>query len=600
MNSIAEKLPSDPSGMSETASCLEGAAESRHSRRRARHAALRRKTRIALSVLVVVAAGAALGIGPLLRFTHARTARDLASRAMTLMDNDNWEDAGLAIQEARTLGSIPEVQRAMAEFAWRGANDIRSAVLILQGLAGRPDARIDDKIRLAEATVQSGSPVAARKIYENLPSAERGNAQAQKLLAAILRAEGRPRQAMTVLRAALEQDVSNTESQLELAILTLRQESFPEREASSLNTIWKIASSGGKAGARALEFLSGGVKLEGNQPKELFRLAAAHPAVSPRVHYAVLGAYLRSFPSETTVMIEAEKKENSNKPASEWAPFLRWLASIGKNAEIIDFLPRSYAVESRELFLIWADALLATDRHAYLAKMLSAGADTPVSQVVRAVLLAECAVKSHARPNEITMRLESAFQGAGEDKRCAPYILRAARLAESGASWELAARGYAWLAKINPASALDMLEKAYEMNARCRNERAMLETAQQMRDLQPENPKLQKRVSYLRLLFGIEMEKEWAAAQAHASPSHTAADDEVMNSLALYRLGDREGARSHARNFAEPLNLEPGQRAVAAGVFAWLGEPSRGTAYLDQVPGLLLLPEETAFALRAK
>jgi hypothetical protein len=299
-------------------------------------------------------------------------------------------------------------------------------------------------------------------------------------------------------------------------------------------------------------------------------------------------------------MVEAEKKATLTKPASEWAPFLRWLASIGKNAEIIDFLPRSYAVESRELFLIWADALLATDRHAYLAKVLSTQADTPVSQVVRAVLLAECAVKSHARPNEIIMRLESAFLGAGEDKRCAPYILRAARLAESGASWELAAKGYAWLARINPASALDVLEKAYEMNMRCRNEGAMLETAQQMRDLQPENPKFQKRVSYLRLLFGIEMEKEWAATQADVSPPHRAEDDAVTNSLALYRLGDREGARSQARNFAEPLNLEPGQRAVAAGVLAWVGDASGGNAYLEQVPGLLLLPEETAFALRAK
>jgi tetratricopeptide (TPR) repeat protein len=509
--------------------------------------------------------------------------------------------AGLAVHKARSLRpELPEVQRATAEFAWRGANDIHAAVSILQGLAGRPDALIDDKIRLAEAALQSGSPVAARKIYEMLPSAERENPRAQKLLATILRAEGHGQEAMNVLRTALEQDVSNPESRLELAMLTLREEAFPEREKSSLDTIWKIASGGGKAGARALEFLASGVTLEGNQPKELRRLAAAHPALPARVHYAVLGACLRTSPSQTAALVEAEKMENSNKPASEWAPFLRWLASIGENAEIIKFLPRSYAMESRELFLIWADALLATGHHAYLAKTLSGGADTPVSQVIRGVLLAECAVKSRARQNEVTMRLETALEGAREDKRCAPYILRAARLAESCASWDLAAIGYARLAKINPAAALDMLEKTYEMNLRSRNERGMLDTALQMRDLQPENPKLQKRVSYLRLLLGIDMEKEWAATQADGSTPRPAADDELTNSLAFYRLGDREGAGSHARNFAEPLNLEPGQRAVAAGVLAWLGDASGGSAYLEQVPGLLLLPEEAAFARRAR
>lgn len=542
-----------------------------------------------------------------IRVTATRNARHLASEVPRLLDQDRWAEAEVAIREAQRLRPrLPEVQRAVAEFILRGGGDARSALSILQGLANRRGAALEDRIRAGQAALQSGSPADARRRFEKLAPAERENPSAQKLLAGILRAEGRAADAATVLRTALEKDNQDPESRFELAVLNLQAEAFEERETGSMAVIWEIAALPGRAGQRALEFLATKTRLSGPEAVRLRQLAANHPFCPPRLGYQALTAYLRVFPSEIDAFIEQEAKATRARPFGEWSPFLRWLAGLGRHAEIVRFVPESVALNSRELFLIRADALLATQRHQDLERILTSSRALPVDEVFASLMLVECLARSGATAGEVSKRIELVYQTAlatSEPSKHASTILRAAELAESKGLWDVAERGYVRLTGLDSSSELALLEKIYEMHLRRRDGKAMLAAAEKLRELQPGNKEIGKRINYLRLVLGIGIEKAWAelngGPQVLASTvefvgeqSHS---DALLAALALHRLGARRNAASVATNFPEPKSLLPGQRAVAAGLFAWLGDPRRANQYLEHVPGLLLLPEEARF-----
>lgn len=553
---------------------------------------------ISIATLAVVTAVGAR------RFVDSGTALRLANEAVKFMDQEDWESAESCIQKARTLRpEYPEVQRATAEYVLRIGGDPRSAISILDRLVARPEAAFEDRLRLAEAHLGTGSSDQARRIYESIFPADRERPQARKLLARILLAEGRTELATKELRAALEEDHENPESRLELAVLDMRREAFSERENASLSTIWMLASDPGKAGLRAMEVLATDINLSGSDYRRLLQLADSRAGLPPRVRYKVLTAYLRTFPQDTVGLVDSERSANAGKPPSAWPPFLRWLASLGKQEDIVKFLAPSQALASHELFPLWADALLATGRHSLLIKVLESGKTVPVSRTARFVLLAECSVKAGARPEEVVKRIETVYQSADGHRGEHANILRAAKVAESQAHWATAALGYSRLAGLKSPAAIDMLGKVYEMQMRLRDGASMLAAAKEMRDLQPGNAVFQKRVSYLQLLLGTNMEAEWAGAPPSrvsrvstiVSADSSLEDDPFMNLLVCYRMGDRELATPQMSRLADPKSLEPGQRAVAAGILGWLGDQSLANTYLEQVPGRLLLPEEARF-----
>lgn len=565
------------------------------------------KKRLPIVVAIIVVAGVlTAGVGIAMRRAwRSQEALRLAEQGGHLLDQEDWEGAGICARAARSLRpEYPEVQRAMADFVMRAGGDAHGAISILQKLVSGPGASLDDRARLMAAHLKNGSPEVARAIYEQMPAADQKQPPVREQLADILRVEGRAEEAARVLRAALEDDDGNPESRVKLAVLKIKSEAFSEREKASVDDIWRIASDRGRAGIRAIEVLATQIELNGNDPKRLMQLADAHPSLPPRVRYQVLAAFVRAHPLEKDAVVRSQLASNAGKPVSQWPPFLRWLAALGRDTEIVRILPERLALSSRELFSIWAEALLATGGAQRLQGVLTRGDMVPVDAVSRLVLLAECAAKTGARPEEVIKRIETVYQ-AGEGRRAhSAGIFRVTQLAEASAHWDTAAIGYAQLAKLNPSATIEMLEKVYEMNMRQRKGDAMLAVARDMHNQQPENVRYQKRITYLNLLLGIGIEKEWIAALGStlAASAHTivsaemaSGTDPLMRLLACYRLGDHERAASLARELTDPRNLEPGQRAVAAGILAWCGDQASAGVFLEQVPGLLLLPEERIF-----
>ena len=530
-------------------------------------------------------------------------AQRLAAAAVTEMNQGHWDQAARILFDANSLASDqPEVLRAMSVFLTRTKGDPRLLLQTLQRLYDSGMATIEDQTSYGTALVSTGNISGARKVLEDLPSQHREGRLALELLSRIQREQGLIAESEATLRRALLSEPDNPECAFRLALLDLSNP-FPEIKAGARSRLWTLAGDADDRAANgAIAFLAGDNDLGRVESSRLLELLERRPDPPTSLRFRVLSALIRTHPEEREQILENEFKRCRNEGVDQLAEVLKWLAEEKEYGRMLQLAPENVAVSSAEVFPLMLLALSKQERWQEIRTLLTTQRNLPVSKARAALWLAEC--ESHLQPDLALARAHLARALESADKAREQEVIRnTAALAEAKGLWDLASRGYRILAELGPQSQIPMLEKVYEVSSRSRDGEAMLETAREIQELRPASKVYASRVAYLQLVLGKEM--ELAADYLFGTSGEAVRIEGVvegdpgqwtsfLRAFAAFRFGDRSGMGTFLPGVTRPGALEPGQRAVFAGLLQATGRSAEAFTLAEGVPRQLLLQEELA------
>ncbi|MBX7208078.1 MAG: hypothetical protein K1X78_07200 [Verrucomicrobiaceae bacterium] len=526
----------------------------------------------------------------------------IAAQVADLMKDEKWDSAARAVGEAlRTAPEDPAVLRVAAEYLQKTNGDPEMARYFLQRLQDLNAATAEDSIRLGEALIITGDVSRARKVYAELPTAEKQKRKGMELLAKILDDEGQKPLAMSTLRQALLTEPDNPESILRLAMLDLDQP-FNETRRQAQDMIWTLALKTDDTALQAVSFLAASKDLTAGEADDLVKTVNAHPKAKDNHRFAVLSAYMRLFPTRRDEVLDAECTKYKGKDIDALVHLLRWLTQERQPDRILSLVPKSLVLKSADAFPAYAEALLATGKYADLKAVIQGNPPPPLSQANAHAYLAACFSKLEPDLLQAKQEIDNAYRAAAKSGEHG-VILRAAELAETHGLWDLAAKGYEAIAAKNARVRVAMLTKVYEMASLAKDGGKMLDIAARISASRPDSWAFKARADYLRMVIGSGFEAACesvltmdAAASAETRSPESASYLAVLRALALYRLGDRARIKTELSAVAAPESLPPGLRAVLAGLTKLsLGDAAAAYRIAEAVPPTILLKEEVRF-----
>jgi hypothetical protein len=174
-------------------------------------------------------------------------------------------------------------------------------------------------------------------------------------------------------------------------------------------------------------------------------------------------------------------------------------------------------------------------------------------------------------------------------------IQRVNGLAEANQLWQITIQCMEWMAEAAKENKLAYLDALYLRLQKTGDTRHMLSTAKKMNAVMPGNADLERRLRYLRLLSGHEMEM---VPHAESAGAQDAAVDLLIVAMSAYRLGQMEGITPPLSRIQQWNDLTPGQRAIAAGLLRHAGQEIEALRVWEKVSAAEMLPEERQFADR--
>ncbi len=551
-------------------------------------------------VMVVLILLAFFGGKAALTGTKNAYGRYLAGKAAALMQEERWESASKILNDACAHApDEPDVMRTTAKFLRDTGGDPGTVLYFLKRLNVLDVATTDDNIRYAETLMLVGEVTQARTIYDNLPDSVRNERRGLELLSKLLDEEGRKTEALETLRRGLLLEPENPECKLRLAILDIDQP-FDETRRKARAAIWSLARQHDATALQAMSYLASSKELSPGEAQELVEVSAAHPKISDSQKFTILSAYMRLFPTERDAILTRECERFRGKGIDEVVRLLRWLSAENQHDKILSIVSRDVVLKSPDAFPSYADALIATKKFAELRDIIHARPAPPVTEAAANAYLAQC--YSQLEPDYIQTRhfIENAYRAATKSGELA-ILLKSAQIAESLGLLELAEQGYLLVAEKNARARVIVLNKVYDIAATRKAGDVMLDIATRITAERPDSDVYRLRVDYLHLLLGRGFEQ---ACESMLSAAQTSSANEtsraLVRALAAYRIGDLTRTAAALRQVSEPQKMEPGHRAVFAGLTRITGGDATSAFKLaETVPSSILLEEELAFLRHA-
>lgn len=548
-----------------------------------------------LLVLFLVFVLAVVFGGDAIRWGKGRYAALLAEKAETAMAQQEWMRAAEHLREAREMqGDAPEVLRAQANFLLGTRMDPVLLEQTLEILIEKGADRPEDHLELVRLRLAMGETQSARSAFDALSESARQSPGGLKLLAALQVVEGRGTDANRTIRQAFDADTQDPKSGLRLALLN-SQNTFPEIQKKARQQLWEYAKRDDSVGMEALGYLINQKDLTLEQVEALKALVDEHPDARDRHRFIVLSALIKLDPTRAEDYYDTEMSRYEGQGSEELVPLLGWLAREKQHTRILRLVPIDVASKSRRVFPIVVQALIEDGRWADLKAMLEDTLELPVPKPVADLWMAEAF--SHLEPDLIqaAQRVRSTFETAKTDKN-ESLMIAAARIAERIELRELTLEIYDELAKLNPKMKAPMMAMAMEQGREKRDGEVMLGAAKRLHAARPENRLQADEMDFLRLVLGEEIElvdlSEAARTARDGGDSDRAS---LLAALMAYRLWLPEEMMTHLDQVKDVQSMDPGWRAVYAGLMAEADRPARAFEIGEKVPDRLLIDEEKHF-----
>jgi hypothetical protein len=589
---------------------------------------LRKRRRIVVLLLVLVLITGFFGGHPAMNAIKAWQARRHAQRAFTLINKEQWIDARAeAVAAYQLRPTEPLALRAVARFLSRTHQP--EALEFWKQLAGKTSLTREDLRDEAMIAIIAGDTSRAddsvRELIGSHPEPADWLLSAQLSIQKNLRDEAK-RYLETIVadprateseqfRATLLQFALAGDNQTERANALTRLKKLAEgKTAISLDALVVLARSAlsiplGEAGAtpspasmdateRVTPIAEDISPIVGkDQIVDLVRALENHPLA--KAQHRLLALDLRAHVDPTqreALILRAISDWKDAEP--DVAVLAEWLNGKNEFQKTLDTIPLEKALQSRDLFLRYLDALGALGRWNEIKQLL--GSERfPLDPVVQAMYLARCSSQLGEK-TAAGNNWRRALEATGGDVQ---KLITLAQYAEKNENAEIAEAAYNGAAATSPK-----LRVAHDGRLRLaqasRDTKKLHAVLADMLALWPNDPAIQNDEAYTRLLLlppadgeehvdeinAIEQLAEKLIEREPASLAH-------RTLLALARLW--QGRAAEALQVYAGINVPkrvvtPSALAVHAAILAATNAADGARAEAAQIPVDKLLPEERA------
>ncbi|MDZ4404481.1 hypothetical protein [Prosthecobacter sp.] len=521
----------------------------------------------------------------------------LVEDARKAVQQNDWPAALQAIQKIPDgIRHKPEFLRVLADYLKGTRSDPALLSQVIGRLAVQGALNPEDFVWLCRDHLAEGRTQAARETLELIPAAMRSTLAFVEMELALLRQEGRQREAAEMERGMFEKFANDPGVALNKAVRDL-DGTFPEIQRSARDRLWEMARRDDVHGLTAIRLLTKRTGHTRQETERLLQLADKHPRAAAPDRLEIISLIMRLVPEKREALLNEETERFSRKPA-EIRPFAAWLAREKEFERMQKLLSKHASLRSEDMFILTAQGLAEQEHWTTLSEMLKKGRQLPVSSARVATWRA--LISKNLQPDNLQETRkhvhEAIRHGAVEKNTLA--VLGAARLAEEWAMPDLALEAYLTLAEPGSRQEVELLEKCWQAAAALKDSNILEELARRLATSWPENRRFVLRYDYLRLLRGEKLELT-VAKLSDADARLPAATVFLLEALKAYRMEDMFLVSYFLHSISETDDLTTGERAVYVGLMAACGEVSAAYQLAEKIHPELLLAGEKAFLERA-
>jgi hypothetical protein len=568
---------------------------------------LRKRRRIVVLVLllVLVLITGFFGGHPAMNAIKSWQARRHAQRAFTLINKEQWIDArGEAVAAFQLRPTEPQALRAVARFLSRTHQP--EALEFWKQLAGKtPLTRQDVRDEAMIAIIAGDTSRADASVRELIGSHAE---PADWLLAAQLSVQKNLReQAKSSLEKIVADSRTTATEQFRATLLQLALAGDNQTErANALTRLKKLADAKTATSVDALVVLAQNALSTSTDSSDSARHKAGdlahalenHPLAKAKHKLLALDLRVRVDPTQREALISRAIADWKDTEPADVAVLAEWLNGKNEFQKTLDTIPLEKALQSRDLFLRYLDALGGLGRWNEIKQLL--GSERfPLDPMLQAMYLARCSgqlgEKTAAGNN-----WRRALEAAGGDVQ---KLITLAQYAEKNENAEIAEAAYNGAATVSPK-----LRVAHDGRLRLaqasRDTKKLHAVLADMLALWPNDPAIRNDEAYTRLLLlpvasGEEHVDEINAIEqlARKLVQQNPASLPHRTLLALARLKQHRAFAAlevYSNIQVVPNAVSPSALAVHAAVLAANDRRNDARHEIEQAPLDKLLPEEQA------
>ena len=387
----------------------------------------RRRIFIASGSLVVLLLAGIFGGRPTLNAIKAFQARRHAVKAFAHIDNQNWPEARKeAVAAYQLRPGEPESVRAVARFLSRTRQP--DALEFWRQLENLTPLTPEDRQDETAIALALGESTRAEEALKSLRDSNELDAGSLLLAAQLSIQKGAADEALADLRKIYDDARANEPQQLQAALLELSlaagSTGTDERVTEAWSRIEKIARGTSAAARDALVLLAQRSVIpspDGTRPiamtsEEIRAALENHPLAKAPQKLLALDLQEHIDASRRDELIAKGIAEFKNGDASDLLALATWLNGKAAFEKTIDAIPLEKALQSRELFLQYLDALGGLERWREVKQLLESDR-YPLDPVVQKMYLARCNAQlgeKTAAENNWQRALEAAEGDAGK------------------------------------------------------------------------------------------------------------------------------------------------------------------------------------------
>ncbi len=475
-------------------------------------------------------------------------------------------------------------------------------------LSKRPEATDDDRIEYAGALIKSGDDSTARKLLESLPSPVRQRTRYVELQAVLLQQEGRNQEAEKMMVEVWQRTANEPSSRLKLAELGFA--SLPDALRGDAGRIlWEFARGSGPLSIDALVTLAS-FRPKATEVEEILKIINSRDDIKAANRFNILRQIIQQIPAMTDGIVNAESKRFENVSLDKRGEFYEWLASLGHSPRIIQDLseptsqsslhektsvlrPKKIVFSSGKLFLAYADALIMSRMWDDLGAMLQ-NSELPLSRVEAELMLAIAAQSRQQSLTTVETHLSNALNLARYAKGT-DQLWRVAHVSEKLNMLGTSLEALDLISK-DHRSRFKSLVRSYQLQQVLHESKTMLQSAEAILNLKPGLQPFADEALYLGILTGLRIENasEIMVEPPDASDPKSTPLRRLAKALAAYHYGDMERVRLCLLGL-NPSGLQPGPRAVMAGLMDETGNKAEGYRIAEKIIPYALMPDELWF-----
>lgn len=480
------------------------------------------------------------------------------------------------------------------------------SLALWQRLSKRPEATDDDRIELAGALIKSGDDTGARMLLASLNGPARQRFRYVELQAILLQQEGRNQEAEKMMFDAWKKTASEPSSSLKLAQMGFAN--LPDAARGEAGRIlWEFARGRGPLSVEALTTLAAS-RPNSSDVDEILKILNNRDDISPANRYNILQKIIKQVPAMKDSIVDAESVRIDPVPLEKRGDFYEWMAGLGYALRILQDLsdpsaqgatpqrnetvprirPRRIVYMSGKLFLAYADALIMSRMWDELRAMLQ-NPNLPLNRVEVELMLAIAAQSRQQALPAIVTHLNNALNLAkyanGTDQ-----LWRVAHVSERLNLLGTSLEALNLIAK-DRRSRFKSLVRSYHLQQILHESESMLVTAEAILELRPGLQPYADEALYLGMLTGLRIDH---ASELAVEPPDATPLRRLVSAMAAYHCGDMERMHASLKGI-NPSDLQPGHRAVLAGLLDEAGKKSEGYQIAEKILTSALAPDEFWF-----